>query len=168
MERIAEFEKVSYEQFLMDAEELCKVKMGTWELSLAYRNYVRLPTRATKESAGYDITTPIPIILKPNEELLLPTGIRCQIDKSWTLDIYPRSSFGFKYRMLLVNTVGIVDSDYYNADNEGHILLKITVAHPMEIEAGTKIAQGIFHQFGITRSDNADGSRTGGFGSTGL
>ena len=86
------------------------------------------------------------------------------------LKCYPRSGLGFKYRMQLDNTVGIIDSDYYNADNEGHIMAKITNDTKedkiMEIENGKGFMQGIFVEYGITEDDDANGIRTGGFGHT--
>ena len=86
------------------------------------------------------------------------------------LKIYPRSGLGFKNRLQLDNTVGIVDSDYYHSDNEGHIFIKITndskEGKALTVEAGTGFAQGIFVEYGITTDDDAEGIRNGGFGST--
>ena len=84
--------------------------------------------------------------------------------------IFPRSSLGFKYKLMLNNTVGIVDSDYFYSDNEGHIFIKIindnNEGKTVHIEKGTAFAQGIFVPFGITSDDCADGERNGGIGST--
>ena len=83
--------------------------------------------------------------------------------------IYPRSSIGFKYQVGLANTTGIIDSDYYNGDNEGHIMVKL-VNHGdkvFSVNEGEKIVQGIFLQYGITVDDDANGERKGGLGSTG-
>ena len=92
------------------------------------------------------------------------------IEDGWVLKIYPRSGLGFKFRLQLNNTVGIIDSDYYNSDNEGHIFIKVTndtnEGRVIEIPAGTGFAQGIFVEYGITFDDEADGVRNGGFGST--
>ena len=86
------------------------------------------------------------------------------------LQIYPRSGLGFKYRLQMNNTVGIIDSDYFFSDNEGHIFMKITndsnEGNTVEVAAGTGFAQGIFMQYGITEDDDAEGIRNGGFGST--
>ena len=84
------------------------------------------------------------------------------------LKIYPRSSLGFKYRLRLDNTVGIIDSDYFNADNEGHIFIKITNLgdKPLTVEKGKAFAQGVFVEYGITIDDDSVDARTGGFGST--
>ena len=104
------------------------------------------------------------------ETAKIPTGIRALIEPGWVLKLYPRSGLGFKYRLQLNNTVGIIDSDYSQSDNEGHIFIKITndsnEGKTLEIPAGTGFAQGIFVEYGITVDDDADGVRNGGFGST--
>ena len=86
------------------------------------------------------------------------------------LQVYPRSGLGFKYRLQMDNTVGIIDSDYFTAKNEGHIFIKMTNCNrqgkSLSISAGEGFAQGIFLPFGITEDDDADGERQGGFGST--
>ena len=155
MKRIAKFEKVSKEQYEKDSDVL------------AYDEIV-LPKRVTRGSAGYDFFMPFNLVLAPKEEIKICTGIRCKIDEGWVLKIYPRSSLGFKYRMGLCNTVGIIDSDYYNALNEGHIQIKIVNngTKVLEIEKGKAVAQGIFLEYGITVDDEASEERTGGFGSS--
>ena len=79
------------------------------------------PKRATSGSAGYDFYAPCGISLKPGETVKVLTGIRARIDEGWVLTLYPRSGLGFRYRLQLNNTVGVIDSDYYGSDNEGHI-----------------------------------------------
>ena len=155
MKRIAEFIKVSETEFLKTGDK------ETYE-------QIKLPRRATSGSAGYDFFSPIAFSLKPNEEIKIATGIRCKIDEGWVLKIYPRSSLGFKYRLTLNNTVGIIDSDYFFAENEGHIFIKMTNCGNSEItvEQGKAIAQGIFLEYGITLSDDQTAVRTGGIGST--
>lgn len=161
MKRIARFEKVSAAQFAEGFE-------GT-NAAEVYEN-IKLPKRATSGSAGYDVYAPFDIRLAPGETIKVPTGIRVWIEDGWVLKIYPRSGLGFKFRLQLNNTVGIIDSDYYNSDNEGHIFIKITndsnEGKTVEIPAGTGFAQGIFVEYGITLDDDADGVRNGGFGST--
>lgn len=131
---------------------------------------IKLPKRATKGSAGYDFFTPIAIELKPGETIKIPTGVRAKMDENWVLKLYPRSGLGFKYRLQLNNSVGIIDSDYYYSDNEGHIFVKITndtnEGRTVNIEKGDGFIQGIFLEYGITVDDDADGIRNGGFGST--
>lgn len=95
------------------------------EIQAIYQD-IRLPQRATRGSAGYDFYAPMEIILAPGEGIKVPTGIRAEMDEGWVLTCYPRSGLGFKYRMQLDNTVGVIDSDYFYSDNEGHILAKIT------------------------------------------
>ena len=88
----------------------------------------------------------------------------------WVLKLYPRSGLGFKYRLQLNNTVGIIDSDYFHSDNEGHIFAKITndsnEDKVMRLELGDGFMQGIFVEYGITVDDEVTEIRNGGFGST--
>ena len=167
MQKIAKFHKVSEKQFIDDwcAETGCSVS----EARMVYQK-IRLPRRATVGSAGYDFFAPEAFSLVPHETIKIPTGIRAEIAEGWVLQIYPRSGLGFKYRLQMDNTVGIIDSDYFFSDNEGHIFMKITndsnEGKTVEIPAGTGFAQGIFMQYGITEDDDAEGIRNGGFGST--
>lgn len=164
MERIAEFERVSLRQFTEDWQRLFG---GTEENAREIYESIRLPERATAGSAGYDFFLPVPVTLKAGESMVIPTGIRAKIAGGWVLNLYPRSGLGFKYGFGLLNTVGIIDSDYYSADNEGHIMAKVSVAEDMpELPAGKAFMQGVFLPFGITVGDSADGARSGGFGST--
>lgn len=162
MKRIAKFEKVSEAQFL----EGCKRP----DAAEIYEK-IALPKRATKGSAGYDFFAPFDIDLNAGETAKIPTGIRVRIDEGWVLSLYPRSGLGFKFRLQLDNTVGIIDSDYYFSDNEGHIFAKITndsrEGKALHIPAGTGFIQGIFTEYGITEDDGASEIRNGGFGSTG-
>ena len=93
-----------------------------------------------------------------------------RINDGWVLALYPRSGLGFKFRLQLNNTVGIIDSDYYNSDNEGHMFVKLTndsnENKNVELKAGQGMVQGIFFEFGITEDDDANEERNGGFGST--
>ena len=161
------FEKVSFEQFCSAADNGSKVD---WVLDVAYNDVIKLPKRATKGSAGYDFVSPYDYTLRPGETVLIPTGIRCKMDESQVLLIVPRSGLGFKYRMQLNNTVGVIDSDYYYSDNEGHIMVKITndsnEGKTLEIKEGMAFCQGIFINYITTEDDDADGVRNGGFGST--
>lgn len=161
MKRIAKFEKVSLEQFLSGCRR---------EDAKAVYERIMLPRRATSGSAGYDLFAPYDIELAAGETAKVPTGIRVKIAEGWLLSLYPRSGLGFKFRLQLDNTVGIIDSDYYFSDNEGHIFVKITndskENKTLHIPAGTGFIQGIFTEYGITEDDSADGIRNGGFGST--
>lgn len=172
MKRIAMFRKVSVEQFIKSMKDTFGDKYPEDEIKNIYDN-IRLPKRATKGSAGYDFYTPVAFTLKPGETIKIPTGIRCKMEDGWVLKLYPRSGLGFKYRLQLDNTVGIIDADYFNADNEGHIMAKITNNSSSTdkfviLDKNAAFMQGIFVEFGITVDDDADGERTGGFGSTGI
>ena len=168
MKRIAQFSKVSFDLF----SEAYKDEFGgtSDEISKVYDD-IKLPKRATEGSAGYDFYSPVDIRLKPGQTAKIPTGIRARMDSDWVLMIFPRSGLGFKYRLQLNNTVGIIDSDYYNSDNEGHIFIKITndtnEGKTVDIPAGSGFAQGLFIPYGITVDDDTDAQRNGGFGSTG-
>lgn len=166
--RIAKFHKVSFEQFQQGYID----SVGSEEEEKIRKIYdaVRLPKRATAGSAGYDFYTPVSIRLRPRETCKIPTGIRVEMDENWVLKCYPRSGLGFKYRLQLNNTVGIIDSDYFNSDNEGHIFIKMTndtnEGRTVEVAQGMGFAQGIFIEYGITVDDEASGVRNGGLGST--
>ena len=168
MKRIAKFYKVSFKQF----EESWKddfPETSPEEIREIYEK-IKLPARATKGSAGYDFFSPIDFELKPGETMKIPTGIRVSMEEDWVLCIFPRSGLGFKYRLQMNNTVGVIDSDYYNSDNEGHIFLKMTndsnEGKTVTVSQGNGMAQGIFFQYGITEDDQAEEERNGGFGST--
>lgn len=160
MNKVATFEKISKDQAMNDIGEIPDYFL--------IHDFVQLPRRATKGSAGYDFFAPFKIELKPGESVKIPTMIRCRIDEGWVLKIYPRSSLGFKYKAQLANTVGIIDSDYYNAENEGHIWIKLfnDGDKTMFIDTDEAFAQGIFVPYGITTDDNVEKVRTGGLGST--
>ena len=162
--RIAKFEKVSFEQFKSGFDNESEIKIKE------FYELLKLPKRATKGSAGYDFYAPFDITLAPGETIKVPTGIRAKMEDNYVLKLYPRSGLGFKYRLQLNNTVGIIDSDYYNSDNEGHIFAKITndsnENRTLEIKQGTGFMQGIFVEYGITIDDDATETRNGGFGST--
>lgn len=169
MKKIAKFEKVSLKQFIDDWIDTFG-NNSNHNITEIY-NSIKLPKRGTKGSAGYDFFSPIDFTLEPNETIKIPTGIRCKIGDDWVLKCYPRSGLGFKYRLQLNNTVGIIDSDYFNSDNEGHIFAKLTndtnEGKTVELKAGTGFMQGIFVEYGITVDDDVQTVRNGGFGSTG-
>ena len=169
MQKIAKFEKVSWEQFYKDWTDTFP-SIGTPDEAKIKQIYygIDMPKRATKGSAGYDFFSPIGFTLSPGETIKIPTGIRCEMNEDWVLMCFPRSGLGFKYRMKLDNSVGIIDSDYAFSDNEGHIFIKLINEgnKKLEVFEGNGFAQGIFLQYGITEDDNCDGIRNGGFGST--
>lgn len=159
---IAKFELVSFDEYKKAFDESIDVKT-------IYDN-LKTPKRATTGSAGYDFYAPFDIVLKPGETIKVPTGIRCKMEEDYVLMLYPRSGLGFKYRLQLNNTVGVIDSDYYYSDNEGHIFAKITndsnEGKTLEVKCGQGFMQGIFMQYGITIDDDTKETRNGGFGST--
>ena len=168
MEKTAKFEKVSLQRFQQDLEKVCP-----WfdeAQSLRMYESIRLPVRATKGSAGYDFFLPFDLELAPQETIRIPSGIRCRMTPGWVLILFPRSSLGTRYGLALDNTVGIIDADYYEADNEGHILIQLTNhsrEQKLQLQQAAAYVQGIFLPFGITVDDDAVKKRIGGFGSTG-
>lgn len=168
IKRIAKFHKVSLEQFTKDWKDTFG-ETNSEKINKIYEE-IKLPKRATSGSAGYDFFAPVEILLAPGQTVKVPTGIRVEMEENWVLKCYPRSGLGFKYRLQLNNTVGIIDSDYFYSDNQGHIFSKITndtnEGKTIEIAAGTGFMQGIFVEYGITVDDDADAVRNGGFGST--
>ena len=168
MQRIAKFEKISFGQFKTDWIDTFP---GTSQEAVTqiYEG-IQMPRRATSGSAGYDFFTPVEITLKPGETIKVPTGIRANMEEGWVLQIFPRSSLGFKFRLQLNNTVGIIDSDYFYSDNAGHMFIKVTndsrEGKTVELGQGVGFAQGIFIPYGITADDECSDVRNGGFGST--
>ena len=158
-----------------------------------------LPVRKTAESAGYDFVVAEDIIIPPYSELvdkmiayrpvitpgleeaaaaikaanakvtLVSTGMKCKLDPGTYLELSVRSSCPLKHWLILGNSVGIIDADYYNnPDNEGEIFFQLINLSPFDIvlQKGEKIGQGIIKNYGITEDDAASGDRLGGFGST--
>lgn len=174
MNKVGKFEKVSFEQFYSAMkDEFYDTQPDSQEeehIRNIWKNIV-LPTRATSGSAGYDFKSPIHIILKPGCTIKIPTGVRVKIEDGWWLGCLPRSGLGFKFRLQLNNTMGVIDADYYYSGNEGHIFAKITndsnEGKTVEINPGDGFMQGIFIPFGITYDDSVTTVRDGGFGSTG-
>lgn len=179
MRCVAKFEKVSLEQYIKSRMKLDKGAFPDDVYQKLYDKYcsewekIVLPRRATGGSAGYDFFLPADHIVYPewddmwklNEPIC--TGIRAIIDPGYVLLLYPRSGLGFRYGLRLSNTTGIIDSDYANADNEGHIMAKMTACTDIDLKAGDRFMQGVFVPYGITVDDEVSGVRTGGFGSTG-
>ena len=161
MDRVAQFMPVSDGQFRADWQDAFP--------GAALPARPQQPRRATAGSAGYDFFAPLDFHLEPGDSVRIPTGYRARIAEGWVLMLFPRSGLGFKYRLQLNNTVGIVDADYFGARNEGHIFIKLTNAgdRPLSVGAGEAFAQGVFLPFGLTTDDAAGGERVGGFGSTG-
>ena len=163
------FEKVSPSRFRLDWADTFAEEPEE-QIAKIYEE-IRMPGRATVGSAGYDFFSPLDFVLAPGQTIKIPTGIRARIEDGWVLMIFPRSGLGFKYRIQLNNTVGVIDSDYYGSDNEGHIFIKITndsnEEKTLSLKKGDGFAQGVFLPYGITSDDETAAVRNGGFGSTG-
>lgn len=165
MDRVAKFEKVSFEEYYKAIKPLLPSDWTDEEIKQSWED-IELPTRATSGSAGYDFHAPVGFTVAPGAPVIVPTGIRVKIADGWLLMCAPRSGLGFKHGVSLANTVGVIDADYYHSDNEGHIMAKICAKSQVEIEYGQKFMQGILLPFGITEDDEVTAERNGGFGST--
>ena len=159
MMAIARFLHVSEAQYAADQQLPDALPVGD----------VPLPRRATAGSAGYDFVCPADITLHPGDAITIPTGIRCEMQPGWVLMLFPRSGLGFKHQLRLANTVGVIDSDYFHAANEGHIMVRIVNGgdHTVSIEKGERFCQGVFLPHGLAEENEVLSDRTGGFGSTG-
>jgi len=167
------FEKVSYKTFLGEIKKYGFGWLPEEEIRKAYDN-IKLPERKTKYSAGYDIVTPIGFFIRPNDKVVIPTGIKVYFApeeaKSFHLELYIRSSIGITRGVVMSNQTGVIDADYYgNEDNEGCMLIALTNTNGYQVkfEAGERIIQGIFAIHGLTADDDATELRAGGVGSTG-
>lgn len=157
---IARFARISEAQYRQDA-----AAYGT-KMSISD---IPLPCRATAGSAGYDFVCPVEVTMRPGDTAVIPTGIRCFMEQGWVLLNCPRSSLGRKHGIRLANTVGVIDSDYVHADNEGHILVMLVNGgdHEVTLRPGERFCQGIFLPFGLAEETEVTAERSGGFGSTG-
>jgi dUTP pyrophosphatase len=168
------FEKVSYEQFVKDLGDRFNFEeqMRFAEMKTVKEVYdaIELPRRATAGSAGYDFFLPFDLHLTVNDQVLFPTGIKVKLDKDKVLVCSPRSGLGSKYGFRLMNTIGWIDSDYYNnPKNEGHIFAKVTVDSEsgIDLRRGDAFMQGIIMPYFVVDGDDATAERVGGMGSTG-
>lgn len=128
---------------------------------------IQIPTRATICSAGYDLRSLISVVVPAGKAVKIPTGLRAYMLDDEVLLVHIRSSLGFKHNIRLSNATGVIDSDYYFADNEGHIWLGVMNDGDTDfvIAAGDRIAQGIFMKY-LTANDVVNTVRVGGLGST--
>ena len=165
------FEKVSLDTFIREVREsyLWKYREYTDEELEIFYNRIQLPERSTAGSAGYDFVNPFNTIELNTTNVEIPTGIKVQLDPDKILMLAPRSSSA-RNGYMFSNTLGIIDSDYYNnEENEGHIMIALLNygKETVSLEKGERVAQGIFSKYLITNDDDATGIRTGGIGSTG-
>ena len=158
---IAKFGHVSKEQWIEALGDRAAEALPLAEIPL--------PRRATAGSAGYDFAAPAETVIPAGGSVLIPTGIRAEMEPGWVLMLFPRSSLGFRHGVRLSNTTGIIDSDYAFAKNEGHIMVKLRnpSENPVTIGRGERFCQGIFLPYGTAEEDGEFALRQGGFGSTG-
>lgn len=167
---MSHFEKVSFGRWKAD----CGIRgLPDKELREWYRQ-IRLPEQATASSAGCDFFMPFNLNFEEHSKFRIATGIRWVTDaadpedRSGVLLILPRSGLGTKYGIRLSNTVGVIDADYCDSDNEGHIM--ITLENPsgsaVPLEQGRPFVQGIVVKYEIPDGAASDAGRNGGFGST--
>ena len=162
---MTQFYRVSKEQYEKDCQMIFH---HTIFINDAY-NEIKDPMRATRCSAGYDIFAPFSFMLSPNDTIIIPTGLKIEMSEHQFLLLAPRSGLGFKYQLSLANTVGIIDSDYYNnPENEGHIMVKLVNRgdKTVHIEKDTAFCQGIIMSYDLCDNDNVLFARKGGLGST--
>ena len=151
----------------MNRERVFEIAKGFEELQ------INLPKRTTKNSAGYDIEAAedciIPAFKLGQKPTLVKTGLKAYMKSDEVLILANRSSNPGKKGLILANSIGVVDSDYYgNKDNDGHIMFAFynIKSEDIEIKKGERIGQGIFQKYLMTDNDSAEGERAGGFGST--
>ena len=153
------FEKISYDQFVKDVTD-----------DRMLYDSIELPKRSTKKSAGYDIKSIESGIIKPGEYKRFKTGLKVSMNDDEVLYIYSRSSLGYKHGVTMVNSVGVIDADFYNnIDNEGHfsVCLINQGESDFEVKIGDRIAQGVFMKYlTVDNEEEIENVRTGGFGST--
>ena len=149
-------------------------KKRGFEIAKGFENQgINLPVRSTKNSAGYDIEAAediiIPAFKAGQKPVLVKTGLKAYMQSDEVLILANRSSNPGKKGLILANSIGVVDSDYYgNPDNDGHIMFAFFnfKDEDIEIKKGERIGQGMFQKYLVTDNDIAGGERTGGFGST--
>ncbi len=177
MKVVGKFEKVSLDEFTRAMKKYFGAQWTDEEIKEKY-DQIKLPTRATRGSAGHDFYSPFYFWLPNWADIIIPTGIKVKIDDGWVLSCYPRSGNGMTHYLRIANTVGLIDSDYYNnPTNEGHIMIKLRKesdvkdtnfpTESVEFGAGDAFFQGVFTEYGVAQGEFVDKDRVGGFGSTG-
>ncbi len=149
-------------------------KLRGFEIAKGFEDkQINLPVRKTKYSAGYDVEAAedvvIPSFKKGNNPTLVKTGIKAYMQDDEVLLLYNRSSNPKKKGLIVANSVGVIDKDYYgNIDNDGHIMFAFynIKDEDITIKKGEAIGQAIFQKYLITDNDKSQGERIGGFGST--
>ena len=150
------------------SEEQWAEAMGNRAAEAIPLEEIPVPRRATAGSAGYDFVSPLEVTVPAGGSALIPTGVRAEMEPGWVLMLFPRSSLGFRHALRLSNTVGVIDSDYAFAKNEGHIMVKLRnpLSEPVTIGRGERFCQGVFLSYGTAEEEQVTAEREGGFGST--
>ena len=165
------FERVKLEAFKNDMAMYRPINFMNGDVEKAYEG-IKIPVRKTKYSAGYDVCTPVDVVLPSGQRRVIPTGIKAVFSEdemeSWHLQMYVRSSVGIKDGVVLTNGTGVIDPDYFMGKNDGDMMLALinTSEKLVKYKAGDRICQAVFVLHGITSNDAATGDRTGGIGST--
>ena len=164
---MSHFEKVTYERLKAD----CGVKGLPDSEMREWYDAIKLPKQATAASAGCDFFMPFNLNFEAGSVFRIATGVRWVTDdndRDRVLLIMPRSGLGFKYGIRLSNTVGVIDADYCDSDNEGHIIISLVNPSPvtLELPEGKPFAQGIVVRYEIPEGAESEEARNGGFGST--
>lgn len=173
---VCRFEKVSFEEFKKSFKDtkiadFLNNSMETEEDIKDLYDKIELPHRSTKRSSGYDFSYPYTMMLPNNQSVIIPSGIRCVFfEDGYDLNIQPRSGLGFKFRVQLDNTIGLIDNDYFESENSGHIMVKLSCmdhnGRPCIIQGGKGYAQGVIRPFYLAEEDEVTNQRNGGMGST--
>ena len=167
------FEKVSVKEQKKFLEQFFASRSSKVNSALEYIDKeLALPGRSSAKSCGYDFRLPVDVEIQPNSKVLIPKFVKAAIDDDKVLELYPRSSYGIKKGLELANTVGVIDADYYNnEDNEGHIMvcMRNTTSKPVHLERGDKFVQGIIKRYFLMDGDEygVGKARKGGIGSSG-
>lgn len=146
------------------------MKQRGFELVSSFTDEGLLPRRETAHAAGYDLKVAAQTEIAPGEIQLVPTGVKAYMQAGEVLYLYDRSSNPRKKGLVLINSVGVIDGDYYgNPANEGHIFAQMQniTDKTVVLEVGERIVQAVFAPFLLADGDEVTGQRTGGFGSTG-
>lgn len=166
------FERVKYEAFKNDMMTWRPMNFLGGEIDEAYEG-IQLPVRKTMYACGYDVRTPINIVLAPHASIVIPTGIKVVMSvdemKTWCLKLYARSGIGIKDKVVITNGTGLVDGDFQFSKNDGDMLIALTNTSDEihKYKAGDRVCQAVFEIYGITSDDKASDERTYGIGSTG-
>lgn len=163
------FEKVSYEAFKHD---MLKYGWGEKNIQEAYDN-IKIPERKTMYSAGYDFATPCSFEIEPQQNIVIPTGVKCYFPErkaeKYHLEMFVRSSVGIKKGVVLSNGTAIIDGDFYNSgEGEGGMLIALHNSSDMKrsFNTGDRVVQGVFVRHSVVEGDVTTGIRRGGVGST--